>query len=150
MAKIKNVLLSEKIPGAVCALACMFSVFFGFGMGYVVFGMGEPAVAYASEADLYQAGMPHMAVMPELYELQTTENMYPPPNEEQMMTHLYVVTTLDGYIVIYHATENGGEIKELTSTSVCALAPEELERLNAGILIYTDEALARILQDYGS
>jgi len=151
MAKFKKVLLSDKIPGILCAFACIISVAAGFGLGYVYFErVHEPSTVYAAEAIYsYQADNPFVASIPlDMYEPAIAEYHHPP--EEETVSHLYVVTTLDGYIVVYHSMENGGGILELTSTSVCMLAPEELELLNAGIRIYTDEALARILQDYGS
>jgi len=64
--------------------------------------------------------------------------------------YMYVVTVIDGYIVVFHSEVYGGGLKERTSTAVGALHPEELARLTSGIKVYSDEALARILQDYGS
>ena len=141
MDNIRKIMIAEKIPAIVCAMACMASVLIGFGMGYIFFTPGEQIFAYTEPQ--YQYNEPYLAIYPQPYEPQTQ----PAPDKP---SYLYVVTTLDGYIVVYHAREYGGEIKELTNTSICGLAPEEQERLATGIPIYSDEALARILQDYGS
>jgi len=151
--KIKKMLLLEKIPTIVCLLACTASVLMGFAVGYIFFGPGEYALAYGDTPSPYQAESPYLAGMPaEIYEPcdEPVFNYAETVEEQDAPSYLYVVTTLDGYIVVYHATEYGGGIKEMTSTAVGALAPEELERLAVGIRIYTEEALARILQDYGS
>ena len=143
--KFKRIMILEKIPGAVCAAACVASVLMGFSIGYMVFSTGEPVLAYGD------AGPPSAsyisAVTPELPGVETPETTPPPPPEAG---HMFVVTVLDGYIVIYHSQENGGGLKEVTSTIVDALAPEEQEQLKNGIKIYSEEDLARILQDYGS
>ena len=74
-----------------------------------------------------------------------------PPHEETH--HRYIVTTLNGYIVVYYATPDGkasNNLRKLTTTSTTALPHEERHRLDEGILIYTEEALVRILEAYGS
>ena len=151
--KIKRALVSEKIPGIVCAMACITSVILGFTIGYVISGPGEILYAYDDTTTVYQPGMPYLATMPEFNDL-LVESQVPeydnPVVVGPVATHLYVVTILGDYIAIYHAEEYGGGLKEVTSTSIGALAPEELERLAVGIKIYSEEALAMILQDYGS
>jgi len=63
----------------------------------------------------------------------------------------FIVSSLDGYIVIYHATTEGNhELKEKTVISVNALPFIEQQRLSNGIMVYSEEALIRILEDYGS
>jgi len=148
--KLNKLLLLEKIPPIVCLMACTASVLMGFAVGYVFFGPGE-YLAYADSADTYQ---PHQAEAPNMAGIYIEAPIPPSPQQPEPdleeEAYLYLVTTMDGYIVIYHASENGGGMKEMTSTTVGSLAPEELERLTKGIKIYSDEALARLLQDYGS
>ena len=148
MTRLRKSLFTEKIPGIVCTVACMVSVLMGFGLGYIYFGASE--IVYAADTVHHKPNNITTAIIPsEQYEPEAYQLSVPYDSEDA--THpLYIVTTLDGYIVIYHAKENGGEIKELTSTSVCMLTTEELEQLQYGIEIYSEEALARILQDYGS
>ena len=155
MDKISHFLISEKIPTIVCATACMASVLIGFMMGYIFFGTNESNFAYADTATVYQSGAPSYLTA-SYYESFEPSAHYPAPShapptpDEDKPSHLFVVTMLDGYLVVYHAEEYGGGLKEMTSTFVGALAPEEQAKLAAGIRIYSDEALARILQDYGS
>ena len=150
IAALKKILITERIPPIVCMTACLASVLMGFMLGYIFFVPGEYTLAYADAVTPYQMEEPyHTAAAPEIfypYMLGPAESQ----PEEEPCSHLYVVTTLGGYLVVYHADKNGGGIKEVTSTAVGALAPEELERLKIGIRVYSDEALARILQDYGS
>jgi len=153
--KVKNALISERIPGIVCAMACITSVILGFTIGHIVSGSGENLLAYDDAAAVYQPGTPYLAAMPEFDDLPMIGQAPTPEYDNPVMdspvaAHLYVVTILGEYIAIYHAEEYGGGLKEVTSTSVGALAPEEIERLATGIKIYSDEALAMILQDYGS
>jgi len=84
------------------------------------------------------------------------------PNHEEMVyepepdvvptpSHRYIVTSEDGYIVVHYADSKSGEhIHTMTNTSVSSLPPEEQERLVNGIYIYNEDALFRILEDYGS
>ena len=131
----------------------MASVLMGFMLGYIVFGSGGNMLAYAEGGLAYQPAPPYVAA-PQyeahmaMAENHDTPHAHPPAEDEP--SHLFVITTLDGFLVVYHAEEYGGGIKEVTNTFVGALAPEELERLEQGIRIYSAEALAKILQDYGS
>ena len=151
--KMQKTLFTEKIPAILCAAACLASVFMGFALGYAFLGLREPVLAYGDTTAVYQADTPPLAVVCVLDD-QITQSPAQSSDEfaenGQEATHLYVVTILGGYIAIYHAEENGGGLKEVTTTAVGTLAPEELERLEAGIKIYSDKALALILQDYGS
>ena len=66
-------------------------------------------------------------------------------------SHRYVVTSQDGYIVVRYVNSKSGEqVHRVTSTSVSSLPLEEQERLAEGIYIYNEDALFRILEDYGS
>ena len=144
--KINKALFLDKIPTIVCMLACTASVFMGFAIGYVFFGSGDYYLAYAETPGQYYAETPN-AVLPSDINITAIEEPEPTPEaNEATQEYLYVVTTMDGYIVVHHP----GGIVEMTSTQVGALAPEELEQLALGIRVYTDEALVRILQDYGS
>ena len=153
LGKIKKNLVLEKIPAIVCMTACIASVLMGFALGYIFWGMGEPVLAYG-DAAVHQPRFPHIAGMSsELYEppAQGLGHVASPSALEiDTLNHMYIVTVVDGYIVIYHAEERGGEIKEITGIAVDSLATEERERLMAGIRVYSDEELAWILQDYGS
>ena len=144
-------MLAEKIPTAICLAACTASVLMGFAVGYVFMGYHDQLNVYAETTDQYYteitepvtagsyAEQPHSVIADYDHPLVIDED-----------AHLYVVTALDGYIVIYHAYAYGGSLKEITSTPVGILAQEELDRLAQGIKIYSEEALAMILQDYGS
>ena len=147
--KINRFLLLEKVPAIVCMLACTVSVLMGFTIGYIFFAPGG-YTAYADASGPYYAEVPCMA---ELYVEAPVQTAPPIQNhsetyEEEAPAYMYVVTILDGYIVVYHSGDGG--LKEVTNTAVGALAPEELEYLAKGVRVYSDEALARILQDYGS
>jgi len=150
--KIKKALITEKIPAILCAMACIASAFMGFVFGYIFLGLGEPILAYGETPTVYQAGVPYLAVNPTLEcPVQAPAQVCDEPATEGFVTsHIYIVTLLGGYIAIYHAEENGGGLKEVTSISVGNLDLEEQAQLLAGIKIYSDEALALILQDYGS
>ncbi|MCL2216118.1 MAG: hypothetical protein FWB91_03755 [Defluviitaleaceae bacterium] len=140
---------------------CAVSALLGIGLGYFVFG---PIGFSAREADLennadyeiFQKYAPNEPDFLLAYSDITPEHNPGPddspaeaPSPEPL--HRFVVTTLDGYIVVYHAALDGrGEIMEITSTPVNALPLVEQSRLAQGIRIYTEEALIRILEDYGS
>ena len=155
----------EKLKKMIFPAACVLSALLGITTGYLVFGRAGPVQA---EARVYAAyttdDLVLAALYPEYYEYRpdipgpdtrsinrgTFTRSSPVEEPQELPTHRYVVTTQDGYIVVLHAEAYGGGVKEITSTAVGALAPEELTRLSDGIHIYSDEALARILQDYGS
>ena len=149
LCKFKKAMITEKIPGAVCAMACVASVLMGFAIGYVAFETGEPVLAYADAAMDSPAASYSVAVPPGLPSLEDfiRDNGRPGTTDD---THLFVVTVLDGYIVVYNSKASGGGIKEITNTTVDSFSPEEQEQLKYGIKIYSEEGLARILQDYGS
>jgi len=150
--KINKFLLVEKIPAIVCMLACTASILMGFAIGYVFFGPGE-YLAYADTSDPYQAEVPCVASFYVETPIPPTPTPVPyndEPHQEDAVAYMYRVSVSDGYIVVYHQDGNGGWYKEVTSTTVGALAPEELEQLAKGIHIYSEEGLARVLQDYGS
>ena len=148
LSKFKNAMIIEKIPGAVCVMACVASVLMGFAIGYLVFETGEPMLAYA-ESPLEPYTVSYAAAASGLPSLDDfiREHSWPSTPE---VDYLFVVTVLDGYIVVYNSEANGGGIKEITNTTVDSFSPEEQRQLKYGIKVYSDEGLARILQDYGS
>ena len=62
----------------------------------------------------------------------------------------YVVTKQDGLIVVRYPDHQGGGIHTITNTHTTALPQEEQDRLAGGIHVYTQDALFRVLEDYGS
>jgi hypothetical protein len=63
--------------------------------------------------------------------------------------HRYLVGVFDGYVAVFY-TGDEGAAAVLTSTPVNTLPADDQRRITNGIKIYTDEQLAKILQDYGS
>ncbi|MCL2387045.1 MAG: BofC C-terminal domain-containing protein [Defluviitaleaceae bacterium] len=97
----------------------------------------EPLYAYVTYDKAYTPFEPEIS---EISEIDETEPM-----------HNFIVTTANGFIVVYFADGKAdGQLKEITQTPTNALPQEEQERLAQGIRIYTEEALMRILEDYGS
>jgi len=71
--------------------------------------------------------------------------------QAQLPDHKYVVTARDGFIVVLYAGHNkSGTVHTITNTPITALPQEEQERLANGINVYSEEALFRILEDFGS
>jgi hypothetical protein len=63
----------------------------------------------------------------------------------------FVVKEHEGFVAVFYETDTGGELlREITETPVSALPETARERLRAGIRVTGEEALAKILQDYGS
>ncbi|MDR1532449.1 MAG: BofC C-terminal domain-containing protein [Clostridiales bacterium] len=63
----------------------------------------------------------------------------------------YVVGVLNGYVAVFYSqSREGASLKELLNMPVSALPEAERTRLEKGIRVIGDEALVRILQDYGS
>lgn len=63
----------------------------------------------------------------------------------------YVVGQKDGYVAVYYEEEQDGiSLKEITGIPVDGLSEDEKIRLNQGIKITGDEALARTLENYSS
>jgi len=63
----------------------------------------------------------------------------------------YIVGVKDGYVAVFYQTPiNGTNLKEITDTPVSTLPASDRQRLEDGIEITGDAALARIMQDYGS
>jgi hypothetical protein len=135
---------------AIIAATCTLSAAAGVMLGYFIFGpIGITARAETAGESFYEA-----AACEEVFEYENCNSQLFAHNEiafEQFdgePEHSFVVTTRDGFIVVYCARAN--ELREVTFTPVNALPPEERERLAQGIRIYSEEALIRILEDYGS
>jgi len=63
----------------------------------------------------------------------------------------YVVGQKDGYVAVYYEEEQEGiSLKELTGIPVDGLTEDEKLRLNQGIKVMGNEALARTLENYSS
>ena len=137
----------EKNWHIIALAACLTSIMLGIVFGYFISGRN---LVIALET------------MPELeYEviLEATDTHAMPDVIDDITipvyagtppTHRYVVTVVDGFVAVFYASHTGGALKEVTTAAAHALSAYELEQLEAGIFIYTEEALARILQDYGS
>ena len=149
-------MVSEKIPGVVCTVACLASVLMGFVFGYLFVSSAEQTLAYTDDdaAIVYRAEFTPVGYgyHDYSYNNQDCEQAAIDPYNRPGSTddYLYVITTLDGFIVVYHASSNGGTISVLTDIVVEVLAPEDQERLAHGIRIYSEEELALFLQDFGS
>lgn len=63
----------------------------------------------------------------------------------------YILGVYDGFIAIFHNNERGdSELKEITETPISSLPQEERIKLEKGIIVYGEEELIRMLQDYNS
>jgi len=64
----------------------------------------------------------------------------------------YVVGIYNGYIAVYYEAEDGGKplLKEITDMRVDALSANETAKLEQGIPVTGNDALFKLLQDYGS
>jgi hypothetical protein len=123
---------------------CTVSALLGISLGYFVFGpMGVSA--RTDEYVLAEKFSGKQAYVNYDYKVSHIEAEQNTPE----FAHGFIVTSRDGVVVVYHAGEPP-EIMEVTIIPVNAFPQEEQERLSEGIRIYTEEALFRILEDYGS
>jgi len=149
--------------------ACVISAVLGISIGYFVIGpVGVSARGESARANAAASGnLPTYGTLFDgFYALnennENSENnenylsayanhdIYTRQNENEHM-HGFIVTSHDGFIVVYYAGgKSEGLLRETTSTPVNALPPEDRERLAQGIRVYTEEALVRLLEDYGS
>ena len=134
---------------------CVLSVLLGIGLGYAFFASPEDMANIEPIAEHLETV--HASVEPELLPQQQAE--YEPAMEvfseltPPHIPHMYIVTSKDGSVVVYYANPSGeppDQIRTITNISVAALPLEEQARLTQGILVYTEDALFRILEDYGS
>jgi hypothetical protein len=124
--------------------AAALSAVCGVFLGYFFFGpMGVFASENAERAYVNYDLPVFEAVQSEFF---AAEKDWPPE-----VYYEFIVTTDGEFIVVYYAAgENAGQVMEVTPIVVNAFPAEERERLERGIGIYTEEALFRILEDYGS
>ncbi|MCL2204782.1 MAG: hypothetical protein FWB88_12680 [Defluviitaleaceae bacterium] len=133
----------EKKFFAVIIGSCILSVVLGVGFGYLLFG-GATVNARIYTDTPVQAAVP--AVSGKINEVVS----YLAESEALLPAHRYVVTVVDGYIAVFYAEGAGGGLLEITTTPYHSLPTADREKLQRGIPVYTEEALGRILQDYGS
>lgn len=119
----------RKIQYAFALGVCTASIVVGGTLGYFVFG---PMGVSADAEEICYAPL---------------EEYYVPCLTYEPAKPAYILTVSDGYIVVLGPDE---ELWETTPTPVNALPPEEQQRLEEGIRLYSEEALIRILEDYGS
>lgn len=63
----------------------------------------------------------------------------------------YVVREYEGYVAVFYTTEqNGTFLKEITDSLVSVLPEDERAKLKTGINVTGNDALNRLLEDYGS
>ena len=129
------------------SVTCILTAAIGIMLGFFVLGPIGVSATTAKPAVL-STGKPEYV---SLYTPPATAAEYTQPEaqEHDFPADNFIVSSKDGYIVVYYAGEIP-EIKEITFTPINALPVEEQERLAEGIYIYTEEALVRILEDYGS
>ena len=124
---------------ALMSVVCTVLAVAGIALGYFVFGpLGVSVRANAANGDIFE----EQPVQIPAYVNHDT----PAPIEP---AHGYILTSHNGVVVVHHFGDKTG-IKETTRIPVNALPPEDQARLAEGIRIYTEEALVRILEDYGS
>jgi len=128
----------------------------GGGLGYLAFGpIGVRADNSSYDTPQQQPATASFNIeSPTLQDIHDEQEQAGYSNEydnEKTATG-FIVTTSDGYIVVFYASNEGkgGQIMETTSTHVGTLPPEEQDRLAHGIRVDTYEALLRLLEDYGS
>lgn len=57
----------------------------------------------------------------------------------------------DGFVAIfYNNEEDVTKVKEVTETPISSLPPEERNKLEKGIKVYSEDELIRMLEDYTS
>ena len=123
---------------------CVLSAAAGLTFGYFVIG----PIGVSAQERAYYAGYPEPAVPAYNYDFPDPYDDALPIADDDAPVHNFLVTSRDGLIIVYHADES--HVKEITSIPVNALPEAEQARLAEGIRIYTEEALFRILEDYGS
>ncbi|NLJ88478.1 MAG: hypothetical protein GX327_06845 [Epulopiscium sp.] len=63
----------------------------------------------------------------------------------------YVLGVHDGFVAIfYNNEEDVTKVKEVTETPISSLPPEERNKLEKGIKVYSEDELIRMLEDYTS
>jgi len=127
-------------------VACLASILLGTLFGYSI-SIRNLVIAHESTPDVEY----HAVIEAAYINIPTMIDATPSPvYADTTPTHRYVVTVVDGFVAVFYAAHSGGALKEITTYAVNTFPSYDLERLEAGIFIYSEEALARILQDYGS
>ncbi|MCL2839673.1 MAG: BofC C-terminal domain-containing protein [Defluviitaleaceae bacterium] len=130
---------------------CTISALTGIGLGYFFFGPATISASESTSAVKYEVFPKYIPIDSEPELMQAYSTINPTPEPLPIPSHLFVVSIYDGYIAVYHSAPEGkGILKEVTTTKINALPLIEQVRLEQGINIYTEEALIRILEDYGS
>jgi hypothetical protein len=119
---------------------CTASALIGVLFGYYVFG----SIVVSTDSAIYNEALSEIAE--DANQTASAQGYTENENESDTDEPVFVVTSKDGYIVVYFADE----ISEVTFTPVHSLPQEEQERLARGISVYTEDDLFRILEDYGS
>jgi len=134
----------------------VFLAIFGIGASYLALGQIHESGSGIVNSDSYtgylQQDLSFASFQLEPLPTQAEVAYIPEPEPASAPAHKYVVTSHNGYIVVHYAAHESKSdpLRTATNISISSLAPEELERLAQGIHIYTEEALFRILEDYGS
>jgi len=127
------------------------SVFCGALFGHFLFG---PVHTSGAQDDDYVMSPPEHIYANFIPQIVPTYTETEAPTEPlpDLPGHKYVVTAVEGYIVVLYAAQENkvAQAKTITGISVASLPPEEQERLSQGINVYDEDALFRILEDYGS
>lgn len=139
---------------------CVLSALLGIGIGYFILG---PLIVTASVANVtsgaessagvsdYVIGAHGVEISISSFESDFYGNhAQPDPQASTSQNYAYVVSSLDGFIVVYQHGKGGLDIVERTMIPICAFPQEEIERLADGINVANSLELAKILQDYGS
>jgi len=143
----------------IIAIITCFSLL-GVLAGYIIFGpiyttnaislgpeQGQEYLQYNISTASFDEGLTPVQIM------KYAATSEPEPEPISAPSPRYIVSSQDGYIVVHYVTPEGKadvQLNRLTSIFVSSLPQEEQERLAAGIPIYTEDALFRILEDYGS
>ncbi|NMA82749.1 MAG: hypothetical protein GX962_02670 [Epulopiscium sp.] len=70
--------------------------------------------------------------------------------EEKSPYNYYLLGVYDSYVAVFYDTHGEWILREVTSTPISALPLEEQKKLEEGIMVYGDEALINLLEDYTS
>lgn len=144
---------------AVCIMVA--AIVLGAGASYFTFSRASGSAEYdlgympynlfaADFAPDFFMGKMEMAYAPSIKSQKAQQHLVAQHRADEIL-HKYVLTSQDGFIVVLYAGHNkSGHIHSITNTPVSSLPEDEQERLAAGINIYTEDALFRILEDFGS
>ena len=131
---------------------CTLSSAMGVALGYFIFSpIGGSTGVIGANAAHYSSY--YLDEIPAYVNFDISAVQETDPEIPYELTHeisySYIVTSHEGFIAVYRAGEKP-ELMEITTTPTNALPQEEQDRLSQGIHIHTEEALIRILEDFGS